>query len=163
MNLSSKNRPHFWLFFSVLLIAGIVSSCGIGVRMRALLGGKLQVSVNISENANQNNPISLDLVFVYNEKLSDDLVKMTAKDWFAKREQLRRDYIEGEGVEYLNWEWIPGQKIPLQILPLKANAKAAFVFADYQTPGAHRFRADPFNDIVIHLRESGFYVESVKN
>ncbi|MEZ4525333.1 MAG: hypothetical protein R2941_05365 [Desulfobacterales bacterium] len=134
-------------------------SCGVGVRTRSMLGGKLHVSVNISEKVNQNAPIATDLLLVHNEKLCDELLKMSAKDWFRQKEQIKRDYIEGDGLDCWSWEWVPGQKIPIQKLPLKSSAKAGIVFADYLSPGAHRIRFSPFEDIVIRLLEKDFFVD----
>ena len=147
------------LFVICICLCAMLISCGAGVRARSLLGGKLNVTVNVSEKVNQNAPIAMDLLLVYNEKLRDDLLKMSAKDWFKQKDQIRRDYIEGEGLDCWSWEWIPGQKIPVQKLPLKSNAKAGIVFADYLSPGAHRIRFSPFDDIVIRLLEKDFFVD----
>ncbi len=146
--------------FLVLIVT--LFSCGIGVRTRSLLGGRLHVTVNIAENANQNSPIALDLLFVYDEELLEKLLKMSAKEWFEKREQIRRDYPEGEGLDYWGWEWVPGQKIPVQEMPLKAESEAAMIFANYLSPGSHRARVDPFKDMRIRLSEKEFLVESLK-
>jgi type VI secretion system protein len=156
-------RHLSYLKFAFLFLAGIMlCSCGTGIRMRALLGGKLQVTTDVSVKANENNPIAVDLILVYNEKLLEDLIKMPSKEWFKQKYQIRRDYPEEEGFEFRSWEWVPGQQIPIQVLPLKPAAKAVLIFADYLTPGPHRSRTDPFSDIVIHLGEKDFYVETVK-
>ena len=151
--------------FSVLLV-GLLSACGISGKVKALtvytksvFGAKLNVKVTISENANQNNPIALDLVIVYDERLLDQLIGMSSKDWFVKREQIKRDYLDGTGLEYWSWEWVPGQGVPIQELPLKSMAKGGLVFADYYSPGTHRFRIDQFKDIKIQLEENHFSVE----
>ncbi|OQY58006.1 MAG: hypothetical protein B6245_14030 [Desulfobacteraceae bacterium 4572_88] len=142
-----------------LIVAGTLLSCGIGVRTRAILGGKIHITVNVTEKANQNNPVAMDFLLVYDKNLLGELLKMSSKDWFEKREQIKLDYLEGEGVECWSWEWVPGQKIPIQVLPLKANAEGALIFAEYLCPGAHRIRVQPFDDIVIHLLEKDFLVE----
>ena len=112
-----------------ICLCAMLISCGAGVRARSMLGGKLNVTVNVSEKVNQNAPIAMDLLLVYNDQLRDTLLKMSAKDWFRQKDQIRRDYIEGEGLDCWSWEWIPGQKIPMQKLPLKSKAKAGIVFA----------------------------------
>lgn len=145
------------LFF--LLLAGIFGSCGIGVRTKAALGDKLNVKVDISENANTNSPIALDVVLVYDEALLKQLIKMPSGEWFEKREQIARDHTRGEGLDYWTWEFVPGQNVETQILPIKPKAKGGIVFANYYTPGEHRFRIDPFKDLIIHLNEKVFTVE----
>jgi len=147
------------LFVICICLCAMLISCGAGVRARSLLGGKLNVTVNVSEKVNLNAPIAMDLLLVYNDQLRDTLLKMSAKDWFRQKDQIKRDYIEGEGLDCWSWEWVPGQKIPVQKLPLKSNAKAGIVFADYLSPGAHRIRFSPFDDIVIRLLEKDFFVD----
>jgi len=125
---------------------------------RAIVGGGIDVRVEIDDNANQNSPIAVDLVVVYDEKLMDQLMGMTAGEWFEKRSQIRRDYLDGAGFDSWGWEWIPGQKVPVQKLPLKAAAIGGVVFAKFIVEGAHRSRINPFHDVTIYLRENDFAV-----
>jgi len=145
--------------FLSLFVLGSLFSCGIGVRTRAVLGKKIHVKVDISENANNNSPIALDVLLVYDEALLAELIKMPSKEWFEKREQIKRDYPEGTGLDYWGWEWVPGQKVPVQSLPLKPKAKGGIIFANYFCPGEHRFSIDPFKDFIIRLQEESFTVE----
>jgi type VI secretion system protein len=164
-SISSRNIGMFHiailsLFF--LFLAMILVSCGIGVRTKAVLGDKLNVKVDISQNANTNSPIALDVILVYDEALLKQLIKMPSREWFEKREQITRDHIKGDGLDYWAWEFVPGQNVETQILPLKPKAKGGIVFANYFTPGEHRFRIDPFKDFIIHLNEKLFTVELAK-
>jgi len=145
--------------FLSLFLVGSLFSCGIGIRTKAVLGKKVHVKVDISENANNNSPIALDVVLVYDEALLTELIKMPSKEWFEKREQIKRDYPEGTGLDYWGWEWVPGQKVPVQSLPLKPKAKGGIIFANYFSPGEHRFSIDPFKNIIIRLEEKSFTVE----
>ncbi len=125
---------------------------------RAIIGGRVEVKVEIDANANQNSPIAVDLIVVYDDALMEQLMGMTAGEWFDKRSQIRRDYLEGAGFHSWGWEWIPGQTVPAQSLPLKAAAIGGVIFAKYITPGAHRSRINPFHDVTIYLREDDFAV-----
>jgi len=159
---AKSNEISCWIIVRLLLalsLIGIVSSCGIRTRTRALIGGKLEIKVNISPDANQNNPVAVDLLLVYNNDLFKDLLKMPASEWFAKRDQIKRDYPEDTGFESWNWEWVPGQIVELQSLPLKARAKGAVIFANYITPGAHRAVIKPHESIAINLLNEEFTVE----
>ena len=129
---------------------------------RAMFGGRLQVHVEISDGANQDNPVAVDLVMAHDEKLVEALREMTAKQWFASREQIKLDYILGEGLDHWAWEWTPGQTVEPMELILKPQAKAAFVFVDFMAPGAHRFRLDPFKDIIIRIAGDEVTVESLE-
>ncbi|MBN2124459.1 MAG: type VI secretion protein [Deltaproteobacteria bacterium] len=143
----------------VLLLVISMCSCGIGVRTRAMMGGKVRIGVDIDDNANENSPIAVDVVIVYDEELLTRLLKMTSKEWFENREQIARDYLTGTGLDYWGWEWVPGQRVAEQALPLKPKAKGGVIFANYFSPGAHRSRIDPFSDVNIHLQEKDFTAE----
>ena len=145
-----------------LVLLGLLSSCSVGAQTRALLGGKLRTQVHISEKANANSPVALDLVLVYNKKLLKELLRLSAREWFAKRNQYKRDYPNGEGFDVWEWEWVPGQLVSMQVLPLKAKARAGIIFADYLSPGDHRARLDPHQNITIALHETDFTVQSMK-
>jgi type VI secretion system protein len=139
---STTNQQPSWLYRSA----------------RSIIGGGIDVKVEIADNANQNSPLAVDLVVVYEEKLMEQLMGMTADDWFAKRNQIRRDYLDGAGFDSWGWEWIPGQKVPVQRLPLKPAAIGGVIFVKFNTPGAHRSRINPFDDVTILLREDDFAV-----
>ncbi len=100
---------------------------------------------------------------IYDEKLLEQLMGMTASEWFEKRSQIRRDYLQGAGFDSWGWEWIPGQKVPVQKLPMKPAALGGVVFAKYIAPGAHRVRINPFQDVTILLRENDFAVNIPKD
>lgn len=146
----------------ILLLSMLFVSCGMGTRMRALLGAKTHVTVRIDNNANQNNPVAVSLILVHDEALFAKLLEMPSKDWFDKRDQIKRDYREGESLDYWEWEWVPGQQVPLQELALKPGAVGGLVFANYLSPGAHRVRIVPSEDILIRLSEKEFTVEVLK-
>ena len=151
-----KNAPALAMVLSLLVF---FAGCA---HTRALFGGRLQVHVEISDGANHDNPVAVDLVMVHDEKLVEALREMTADQWFKTREQIKLDYILGQGLDLWSWEWAPGQKVEPMELVLKPQAKAAFVFVDFMTPGAHRFRLDPFKDIIIRIGDDEVTVESLE-
>ena len=148
-------------------LALILAACGITqapkavmLRTRALVGGRVEVRVLVAPDANQNSPVAVDLIYLYNEDLLERLVQLTAKQWFDQREQVKRDFLPGEGADIWSWEWVPGQQIPIQQLPIKTSAVAGLIFANYHAPGNHRFRIDPFEDLVIQLGEQDLTVDT---
>jgi type VI secretion system protein len=134
-----------------------------GARTRALFGKKVHVQVHIAAEANHNFPVALDIVLVYDKKLLNELLQLPARAWFAKREQLKKDYPDGEAFESWEWEWVPGQRVNLpEPLPLRAKAKSGIVFANYLSPGEHRVRIDPHTSISIALLEEDFIVRPLE-
>jgi type VI secretion system protein len=113
---------------------------------------KLVVSrVDISPQANNNNPVALTLVLVQSKKLFKELMKISASEWFEKRNQYRLDYPKETGLNAGSWEWVPGQVVKLDPIPFKFKVAGGLVFANYFTPGAHRAVIDPGKKIVITL------------
>lgn len=110
------------------------------------------VLFKITAHANRDQSFGLDLVAVDNEKLLEKLLAMPAKDWFAKREQLKLDF----PADLHTWEWeaTPGQQLPLFKLPSRArNAVGLLLFAQYVTEGAHRARLDPYEIVLVQLEK----------
>jgi type VI secretion system protein len=146
----------------LLLAASGMVGCDVGVRTRALFGQEVKIQVVVAPRANQDHPIAVDLLRVYDGNLLAELLKLSAGEWFEKREQFKRDYPEKVGFESWEWEWTPGQSVPILTVPLDALARGGIIFANYFTKGAHRVRVDPNESILINLRADGFSVEPFK-
>lgn len=145
---------------AVCVIGGLLmTGCGLGVRTRALLGSTIEVKARVAALANQNHPVAVDVLLVYDRDLLNSLLQMSANDWFAKREQLARDYPQESGFTVWSWEWVPGQSVLPQALPLRPKARAGVIFARYRSAGEHRARFDPYNGISLELGETDFQVK----
>ncbi|HEX8775471.1 MAG TPA: hypothetical protein VF735_18020 [Pyrinomonadaceae bacterium] len=132
-----------YVFFLVLLPA-----CGV----RILPAPKLTMRVDVSPQANNNNPVALDLVLVKDKKLYKELMKISAKDWFAKRSQYKLDYPKETGLSAGSWEWVPGQAVKIDPMPVKFKAAGGLVFANYFNEASpHRAVIDPGKPFVITL------------
>ena len=79
-----------------------------------------------------------------------ELAGLPASQWFANREQYRRDYRQQFAVWSL--ELVPGQFIESESFPLRGDrATGLLVFAGYNTPGAHRLRLDQQQRVWLRL------------
>lgn len=152
-SLRRKVRLFAALFFGLALLA----ACG-GNR-RSLFGGDITVATRIDPRANQDNPIAVELVVVYNKKLLEQLLALPAREWFKRREQIRRDYPDNEGFVSWKWEWVPGQEVPARELSFGVGARGGIVYADYLSEGDHRARIDPHQSFAIVLGEKEFTTE----
>src|SRR5262245_36500776 len=90
---------------------------------------KLDVKVHISPVANRNNPVAVDLVLVSDKKLLKELMKMSAKDWFAQKHQVQLDYPKEKDLAAGSWEWVPGQTVKLDRLNVRYEIVGGVVFA----------------------------------
>ena len=149
----------------LLLLSGLIclsAACGM------LFGQKVRVQMEVARTLNQNSPVAVDVVLIYDDKLLKDLQKLTAKEWFGKREQMTLDNPKGIQFGVWGWEVTPGQTVssktlyvPVKTLFLypKARVLGGMVFADYASPGPHRASIAPGQDILIRLSEKDFAVE----
>jgi len=116
------------------------------------------ITFDVKQNANNNSPIALDVVILSEEALVEQLIKISAKEWYQKREQFKRDY---PGILH-TWEWevVPGQVIPFFKMPENTKkAKGVLIFANYLSPGLHRARIDPYEGVIVRLLEYEFVVQ----
>lgn len=101
-------------------------------------------------DANNNSPLAIDLVLVTERALVDGVSALTAAQYFAARDDLRRSQPGALVVQSL--ELAPGQTFEVDPKPFRANKGwAALMFANYATPGAHRYR--------LQLGSSGYLLQ----
>lgn len=91
------------------------------------------------------------LVTVQDPKLLDKIVQLTAKQWYDQRDQMRRDFPSGTAFTEWDWEFVPGQAPPPMVVEVDGRALGAVLFANYRSPGEHRFRIGPQRRMRIDL------------
>jgi hypothetical protein len=138
----------FQQLVSVAARFAILTSCVSGSAC-ALVPGFLRgnppvtLQVSVAGDANRDMPIPVDVVFVWDQKLTEALAAMPAKTWFEQKRQLRNDDPNERAFGVQGWEWVPGQAVSRQECRARARPRAVFLFANYRTEGAHRFRLRP--------------------
>jgi len=132
---------------------------GCGTGSRSLFGGDVAVKVEAEPGINQDSPVPVELVIVFDKDLLAQLTGMTARDWFQKREQIHKDHPGDEELLTLSWEVVPGQSLPESSLSFGSGARGGLVFADYFADGAHRARVDPHQNLKIRLLADDVAVE----
>ena len=133
--------------------------------VRKVSGGgdsKMDVKVHVSPKANNNNPVAVDLVLVTDKKLLQELMKMSASEWFEKRHQVELDYPKEPGLNAGRWEWVPGQDVKIDQVPVKMEVVGGVIFANYFNAGTHRAPIDPRKGILITLGDENLCVQSLK-
>ena len=158
---------------SLLILAGgvlallLLTACPKVVKVPKKIPGtsgesKLDVKVHVSPKANNNNPVAVDLVLVSNKKLLQELMKMSASEWFEKRHQIELDYPKETGLAAGRWEWVPGQQVQVDRVTVKFETVGGVIFANYFNAGAHRAPIDPRKPILVTLGEDSLCVQSLK-
>lgn len=118
----------------------------------------LDLNVGIDPAANGNSPVALDVVLIKDKNFWKAAPAMTAKDWFAQRDDLERRY--RTKLQVRSWEWVPGQPIPPINVKVPRRFSGAMVFADYPTPGTHSAPIPLGGKVVISLQANDFVMET---
>lgn len=101
-------------------------------------------------DANNDSPLAIDLVLITERALVDGVAALTAAQYFAARDDMRRSQPDALVVHSL--ELAPGQSFEIDPKPFRARKGwAALMFANYGTPGAHRYR--------LQLDSSGYLLQ----
>jgi type VI secretion system protein len=139
-------------------VASLSLYCGMTAR-----NTRLQLRVQVAADVNDDRPIPVDVVFVWDKATAVKLDALTAKDWFEKKAAMRRDDPKERTFTAREWEWVPGQEVPDIDLNVPAASRqwlrAIFVFANYRTEGPHRAHLSPGSASIALLRND-FRVES---
>lgn len=126
----------------------------------ALLGGTGRVEVGrLPLGANDDFPLKVDLVVVYDRELKVKLGGMAAADWFTERAQIQSDS-PPEALEVFSWEWVPGQMVEDQEIRYRVGARATLIFASYSSSGDHRVHVQPGKSLRLDLGETSFTAET---
>lgn len=139
VNTSCMGRaPRGWC----LAVAAMIFMAGLAGCSASLPRVKVDtLSIAVSTQANLDTPIAVDAVLVRNAQLLDALLDLPSAKWFAQRDQWRRDH--PDDLTVVSYEVVPGQQIAAAPFAFGGQRGAGVVvFANYQTPGAHRIRLD---------------------
>lgn len=137
-----------------------LAGCDFLRRPRGVVTSELKILA--APNANGDSPVAVDIVIPYSEAMLDQLVGITAREWFRKRDQFQRDF--PTEVETIHLEIVPGTSRTVSLELRDADeAEGALVFANYFTEGEHRVRIDRLEQIVIDLLERNFSVRQAES
>jgi len=111
------------------------------------------VSIYTEPDTNQNSAIAVDLVMIYDQELVKLIGQMSAAKYFTSSKELLLD--NPTLLDIWHWELVPGQ-IVQDFAPPQENgdAYAAYVFANYLTPGSHRIKVAPNGKVKILLMQN---------
>ena len=135
------------LLLSLLTLSGCRTT-------RSLFGGDLTAEVLTDVEINRNSPVQMELLVVYDNLLLEQASALTAQAWFTQRQGILRNYTSEEAYVSRYWELVPGQPRFQEEISFNVGARGVLVFANYSTPGDHRYRTDPHQDLLIHLGDT---------
>ena len=144
-----------WGFFGLVALTGLLQGC-------AMLGGMANVAASSATNlfsdgptpsfldwkamtviaapdANQDSPLSFDLVFVRDSATLEKLLAVPASRWFSSKQELQNTY--PNAILIRSWELVPQQILQLSEDDLGSPRVAGIlIYADYLGPGDHRIQ-----------------------
>lgn len=144
---------------SLLALCLLVAACsGFTRRVELLFGGEVTLYLRLDSRLNQDLPLAVDFVVVYDPDLYTELAKMTAADWFARKGQLAQDHTPRH-MEVSSWEWVPPDcsccRGPgAQTIEYRVGAEGGVLFANYFNPGTHRIKVEPLRSFTLVLGET---------
>lgn len=119
--------------------ACLLAGCGMFGGPKAVKPDWKTLRVVTAIDANNNSPLAIDLVLITDRALVDGVSALTAAEYFAARDDMRRSQPDALLVQSL--ELPPGQTFEVDPKAFRAKKGwAALMFANYGTPGAHRYR-----------------------
>ncbi|MFM0392579.1 hypothetical protein [Paraburkholderia phytofirmans] len=121
-----------------------------------------QVTLAASDDVNNNSPVAVDVVLVSDDAMLARLAELPASKWFVGRNDLLSTF--PKSLRYRSWELVPGQRLDVTDDAFAGpRVVAAFVFANYPDPGAHRVRIQKFSGrLVVQLDSNNFSVADTK-
>lgn len=134
------------LRLAAVMVSGLLlSGCGLFTASAPIS----TIGFNVDSAANGNAPIPVDLVLVGTDELIPTIMALSAAEWFTRKAQLLRDTPVDMRAE--SFEVVPGSIIPPRDVVRKPRPRAAILFANYKTPGAHRIRLVTEEDVIVHV------------
>jgi type VI secretion system protein len=150
-SISGRSATRRLLLLSLPLLVG---GCGMMPKMSPDANVST-VTLSASPDANDGFPVPVDIVVVRTDGLVGTVGALAARDWFAKRDQMRKDAADRMSV--WSFEIVAGRtQAPFSISRSdRWDAKGIFVFANYIAPGDHRLRIDTLDraDVVLGPRD----------
>ena len=120
-----------------------------------------EVQFNVAKDMNNNAPVSVKIVIVYDNDLYKKMGKLTAAQFFEQEASLAAD--NAGKFEVFNAEIVPGQKNdPLLIEPKDTSGVGIWVFGRYATPGPHRQSIGTDRIVQLNLLKKDFKVATIK-
>ncbi len=141
------SRLAFGLMYAMLLT---VLGCGPSGPER------LKVKFIVDQKINDNNPVSVDIVVLYDLEMKDELARLTASEWFQQRDARVRSDPTGQKFQLWRWELTPGLELRDVDQPLRGLPSQGYVFADYSSKGRHSAMFDPNFGQTIALRRTAY-------
>lgn len=120
------------------------------------------ISVSSSVDSNNNMPVAIDIVLIFNEKIDPSLLGLSGPEWFANKAGLLLK--NNKELSVITIEVVPRTMTESIKLPDNfGDALKVLMFANYVAP-AGQFVADitQFTELKIQLNKSGYQLREME-
>ncbi len=159
----ARRLRHRQRRLGALLLAACIGlgGCSVVKKTQRMFGGNVLVGVSVDKRLNEDFPVAVDLVVVYDRNLLEELQAFDAATWF---ETEREQYLNGvdSRLEIRSWEWVPDREVETQTVSHRQGARAGVVFAHYFGEGEHRVTVEPLKHFHLDLGETDFMVRPLE-
>lgn len=149
----------------LVLISGLVTACS---TLKSLTDFTIfdandinSISVEADIDSNQNNPVGLDLVFIYDEKVNAILTKLNGPDWFRGKDGLIFQY--KSNIDVVSLEVVSLTARSAVLLPEKySDASKVLLFANYiDKKGQYSAELTAYQDLIILLKRNKYVLNEL--
>ena len=116
----------------------------------------LALQVNVASDANVDSVVPFDVVVIENKGLLKQISQLDAATWFGAKGRCNYRGGPKAKVQFYSWELVPGQSFRLEV-PVTADTKAVYGFADYSTPGDHRISLASSGSEFVDMGQDGVH------
>lgn len=163
------NAKYGYLFLLIMLLSGcgsfgnsIKKTAGKYVPFYEYSGTELNaISIQAEVDSNNNLPVALDILFIFDAKTAQALSALTGPDWFAGKSAMMLRYQQQMALSEL--EIVPQSAEQNIALPASYyNAVAVLLFANYIDPkGQYLADITQFRELRITLKKRGYVLEEL--
>jgi type VI secretion system protein len=149
-------RPAIGAVPGLLLMASCVAGCSTPGWLCYLPPGPSTITLIAEPDANADSAIAVDLVFVSDKTVAQQIATLPAQQYFARRDQLERDFPTGFQVR--SWQLAPGQVARQAPTDPTCNRVATLLFVRLSSPGDHRMALATSGSPVVSMNSQDFKV-----
>ncbi len=118
-----------------------------------------KVLFRVADDVNDSSPVTVHILIPYKEDVYNELLKLSAEDYFAKVTQIKAD--NTGHLDIFEWDLVRSQRLDdIPIRPSRYSGAGIIVFASYTSPGAHRLTIGEEENVIIKLDNSDFSIEA---
>lgn len=111
-----------------------------------------EITLIATPHVNYGMPLRVDVVVVKNDKVAEQLSRLTSKQYMKQRKQLKSDH--PQEIKIRSFELTPGTSAIVPLPYTKKEVESVFVFADYNNQKQNRWKIFAAECVVVKLLEN---------